>query len=653
MKSSPSTTTTSARPPSASLAAHNLVTARRSRRVSLFLRGLWYTCIVTWSTGRRSSTASGSLFSSDPRLWWLCVGFCVLGLGILARFFQLQVLEHESYKVLASGQHTLERALIPRRGTIYIRDRLDGALHPIATDRDAWQIYAVPREMKDRASVAEQVSQLLHKPKEEFLSKLMSPTTTYMVLDRDAAYEVVEAIRQAQIPGIGVQKGLTRLYPEHGLGGQMLGFVSLDEQNQRVGRYGLEGYFDDVLRGKAGRIEAERDASGRRLTIGSINLEEAQDGSDIVLTIDRQIQYIACAKIQEAVQRFGATGGSVVIVRPQDGSVLAMCSAPDFDPAQFRFVEDIAIFNNPVVSYNYEPGSIFKPVTLAAGIDAGKITPRTTYTDTGEERIDDFTIRNSDKLAHGLQTMTDVLEKSLNTGTIYVQRLLGKELFRAYVEKFGFGEKTGIPLSAEAKGDVSQVYKKGDIFAATISFGQGMAATPMQMVMSYVPLANGGRRYAPRLVEEVRLPNGVVEKLAPKLLNQVISERTSRLITAMLVNVVENGHGKRAGVPGYYVAGKTGTAQIPNPKGGYLKDATIGSFVGYAPSERPEFVMLVKIDRPTTVQFAESSAAPIFGELANELVHILNIPPERATRASKSVTPVSAASVSASVSATP
>ena len=593
-----------------------------------------YTAEVKWtSSGARRNTSWYSALSADPRLYWLAAGCALLGIALLVRFFQLQVLEHKSYQVLASGQHSLQRALMPRRGTIYVRDRVDGALHPIATDRDAWQIYAVPREMKDRAAIAEQVSQILQKPKEEFIDKLLAPTTTYMVLDRDAAYEKVEALRAARLPGIGVQKGLARLYPEAGLGGQMLGFVSLNERNQRVGRYGLEGYFDDVLRGKAGRIEAERDATGRRLTIGSINLEAAEDGKDIVLTIDRQIQYITCAKIKEAVDRFGATGGSVVIVRPTDGSVLAMCSAPDFDPANFRYVDDVAVFNNPITFYQYEPGSIFKPVTLAAGLDAKKISPNTLYNDTGAEKIDDFTIRNSDKLAHGMQTMTQVLEKSLNTGTIFVERLLGKELFRSYVEQFGFGEKTGVPLSPEVKGDIAQIYKRGEIFGATISFGQGMAATPMQMVMSYVPLANGGIRYAPRLVEEYRRADGTVEAVTPKPLGQVISERTSRLITAMLVNVVENGHGKRAGVAGYYIAGKTGTAQIPNPNGqGYLKDATIGSFVGYGPTDQPQFVMLVKIDRPQTVQYAESSAAPIFGELAKELVRILEIPPERAVK---------------------
>ncbi len=573
---------------------------------------------------------SGTLPLFERRLRLLLAGCVFFGLILFARFFQLQVLEHASYQTLASGQHGLERALYPKRGTIYVRDRVDGKLYPIATDRDAWQVFANPREMTDRASTFDRVASMLALDRGGVEEKFMASSTTYLVLHRDASYEQIEAIRTAKLRGIGVHKGRTRLYPEAGLGGQMLGFVAVNDANVRVGKYGLEGYFDEELRGKEGKLIAERDAAGRRLTIGSIQFEEAQDGKDFVLTIDRRMQFFVCAKAAEATKRFGAKASSIVVVDPKDGSLLAACSDPDFDPASFRKVEDIATFNNPITFTHYEPGSIFKPITLAAGIDAGKITPRSTYNDTGAETIDEFTIRNSDKKSHGVQTMTQVLEKSLNTGTIYVERLLGKDLFRSYIEKFGFGERTGVPLSAEGKGDISQIYKKGEIFGATASFGQGIATTPLQMAMAFVPLANGGLRFAPRLIEGYRRSDGSVERLPPKVVERVIEENTSRLISAMMVNVVENGHGKRAGVPGYYVAGKTGTAQIPNPNGpGYLKDATIGSFVGYAPAEEPKFVIFVKIDRPTTVEFAESSAAPIFGEVAKELISLMHIPPER------------------------
>ena len=594
---------------------------------------------------RSRSPAHSHVSLEENRLRWLAIGFLLVTLGLLGRFFQLQWLERETYRVLASDQHTLQKVLTARRGTVYMRDQKDGKLYPVAIDRDAWQIYAIPREMKDPVDVAKKAAALLSMPESDLIAQFTATSSRYLVLQRDAAYAQVEAVRGTRLPGIGVQKGLTRYYPEEGIGGQVLGFVGQSEENDRVGRYGIEGFYNELLSGKPGRISAERDATGRRLTIGSIDISDAEDGSDLVLTIDRAIQYEACKKASEAVTRFRADQATIIVVRPDDGSLLAMCSAPNFDSANYRKVSDIAVLNNPATFYQFEPGSIFKPLTMAAGIDTGKITPYTTYTDTGEEKIDRFTIRNSDKKAHGLQTMTEVLEKSLNTGTIFVQRLVGAEMFRTYIEKFGFGEKTGIGLAAEVKGNIAPL-KKGGIFAATGSFGQGIAVTPLQMVMSFVPLANGGTYYKPRLVEAIRTPDGNEEKKAPVSTGTVISSRTARLVTAMMQNVVENGHGKKAGVPGYYVAGKTGTAQIPNPNGnGYLPDATIGSFAGYAPAEDPKFVMLVKIDRPRTVQFAESSAAPIFGEMAQFLLSYFEVPPERPIR--KPTPPATAATTTA------
>jgi cell division protein FtsI (penicillin-binding protein 3)/stage V sporulation protein D (sporulation-specific penicillin-binding protein) len=307
-----------------------------------------------------------------------------------------------------------------------------------------------------------------------------------------------------------------------------------------------------------------------------------------------------------------------------------MCSAPDFDPANYGKIDSISVLNNSATFDQIEPGSIFKPLTMAAGIEEGKIGPNTTYVDPGEEKIDDFTVRNSDKLAHGVQTMTEVLTKSLNTGTIFVQRLLGKETFRKYVQNFGFGEKTGVGVGPEAEGDIRPLDKKGSIFAATASYGQGISVTQIQMLTAFGALANGGRLMQPFLVKEIVHPDGQRVVTEPRVVREVISKRTSRLVSGMMVTVVESGHGKLAAVPGYYVAGKTGTAQVPNPNGpGYLPDATIGSFVGYAPSDHPRFVMLVTVVKPKTVSFAESSAAPVFGDMAKFILSTLQVPPER------------------------
>lgn len=576
--------------------------------------------------GSKKKTGSDQVLRR--RIFIIMGGFFVAGFALAGRLFQLQVVEGKTYKILASDQHEVQAALVPNRGTIYLKDRWDGKLHPIAKDKDVWHVYSITRDIEDTKQTAEELAEILGMPIPE-LEQIFA-STTYAVLTKDASQGVVDELRRRRLPGIGALQTQARFYPEQGMGGQVLGFVNLDDQNKRVGRYGIESSFDEELSGEYGKIQIEKDAAGRRLTIGSTHLEHARDGSDLVLTLDRTIQYEACRQISEAVRVFQADGGSIVVMDPDSGAIWALCSAPDFDPKAFNEVESVSVFNNPVTFSQYEPGSIFKPITLAAGIDAGKIGPETTYLDKGEEKIDDFTIRNSDKRAHGVKTMTEVLQNSLNLGTIFVQRQLGKELFKQYVEKFGFGLPTGIELSPEEDGDIRPLSKPGDIFAATASFGQGIAVTPLQMVAAFGALGNGGRLFRPYIVQEVVHADGTKTTTKPEEVRQVVSSRTSRLISGMMVTVVEQGHGKRAAVPGYFVAGKTGTAQIPNPNGpGYLANATIGSFAGYAPASDPAFVMLVKIERPRTVQFAEASAAPVFGNMARFLLNYLQIEPER------------------------
>ncbi len=555
--------------------------------------------------------------------------FGCAGLILVGRFFQLQVLDHQTYQMLASDQHEIQSSLVPRRGAIYLQDPVDSKLYPLAIDRDSWLVYAAPKEVKDPTLVAETLAPILNLAKEDLLPKV-SATSSYIVLAKDVALDKIQEISSKRLTGVGISKDVVRLYPEEGMGGQMIGFVSQEDRTKRIGRYGIEGSFQDVLAGEFGTLLAEKDAAGRRLITGNLKMTSAKDGSDLVLTIDRMIQYTACAKIREAVQRFDARGGTIVILNPQTGAVLAMCSTPDFEPASYGKIEDVGVLNNPATFAQFEPGSIFKPITLAAGLDAGKITPKSTYEDRGEETMDGFTVRNSDKLAHGLQTMTQVLEKSLNTGTIYVARLIGRDAFREYVQRFGFGKKTGIGFQPEAKGDVSSLDRSGKIFMATASYGQGISATPLQMVAAFGALGNGGTLMKPYIVKTILHSDGTKEEIQPEPLGRAVSERTARLMSGMLVSVVENGHGKRAGVPGYYVAGKTGTAQIPNPNGkGYLDGTqSIGSFIGFAPADNPKFAMIVTFDRPK-LEWAESSAAPIFGEMAKFLLSYLHVPPDR------------------------
>ncbi|MEI6596917.1 MAG: penicillin-binding protein 2, partial [bacterium] len=433
--------------------------------------------------------------------------------------------------------------------------------------------------------------------------------------------------KELKIDGIGFSESSFRFYPENNIGSNILGFVGYVGDKQQ-GRYGLEEFFDQELAGSPGSIKIERDAKGYPIIINDREYNKADDGSDLILTINRSIQFMACQKLNEAVTKHGADGGSVIILEPKTGAVLAMCSNPDYDGNNFQEAKNIKDFTNPAIFSQYEPGSIFKVITMAMALDQEKVTPQTTYNDTGQVIISKYKIQNSDKKANGMQSMTEVLEKSLNTGAIFAMRSIGPNLFSEYVKKFGFGEKTGIELESESKGDIKNLIKKpvGELYAATASFGQGMAATPIQIASAFLTLANNGVMMQPYIVKEIIKPDGSKIETKPKVVGRIISEKASTIIGGMMVNVVENGHGKLAGVKGYYVAGKTGTAQVPAEGGGYQTGVNIGSFVGFAPVNDPKFVMLVRIDHPRDVVWAESSAAPLFGELAEYMLNYWQVP---------------------------
>ena len=413
----------------------------------------------------------------------------------------------------------------------------------------------------------------------------------------------------------------------------MTGFVGSDDNGEKVGRYGIEGHWEDELAGQQGFLQSERNPIGRLITAGGNDFSPAVDGADILLTIDRNIQFAACTKLREAVKKYNAVGGAVVVIEPSTGRLLAICGNPDFDPNVFSQVSDMSSFNNPATYYAYEPGSVFKPFTVAAAIDAGKVTPKTVYEDKGKVEIGEHTINNSDGKAYGIQTMTQVLEKSLNTGAIFAVRELGADRFREYMEAFGFGQPAGVALEAESNGDISSLSKRGDIWSATASYGQGITATPIQIAAAFAVLANGGKLMKPYVVEEVKYHDGTGQRTEPQSIRQVISKRAADLVSGMLVQVIEEGHGSLAAVPGYWVAGKTGTAQVSmKNQQGYAEDEVISTFIGFAPVDNPAFVMLIKIDRPEGAAYASSTAAPLFGEMASFLLQYLQIPPDRPIR---------------------
>ena len=463
---------------------------------------------------------------------------------------------------------------------------------------------------------------------EILVTRLSKEDDPYEPIAHDVSESQLNKILDLELPGIHYVLEEARSYPEKNLGGHIFGFVAQTDDGMN-GQYGLEGFFNDYLSGANGFLDIVTDIGGQWIGVGKREFEQAKDGGDLLLTIDRTIQYTACKALQDGVERYEADGGSIVIIDPATGKVMAMCNVPDFDPNTYNEVESISVYNNAAIFDAYEPGSVFKPLVMAAALDVDAVTPSETYNDTGEEEIEEYTIRNSDLKAYGIQTMTQVLEKSLNTGMIYVMREMTGLVMTDYIEDFGFGVLTGIELDTEASGTIESLYNDHEIYYATASYGQGITSTVLQMAMAYGAIANDGWLMEPYLVEEKRYDDGTVEDTQPYAVRQVIDSSTATTISAMLVSVIENGHAGYAGVDGYYIGGKTGTAQVASSQGGYQDDATIATFAGFGPVEDPQFAMVVRIDHPRTTEWAADTAAPIFGEVAEFILDYLEVPPTR------------------------
>jgi len=353
---------------------------------------------------------------------------------------------------------------------------------------------------------------------------------------------------------------------------------------------------------------------------------KAKPGVDIVLTIDRSLQFFIYNLLEKAIKDYKADSGSIILLSPKTGAILALVNYPYFDPNKYFEVEDLSLFKDSAISDSFEPGSIFKIITMAGALDSNTIKPTSLFTDTGFVKIDGETIHNVDDENFGIVTITEILEKSINVGVVYLADLLGRESFRNYLKKFGFGGLTNIELSGEVSGDINNLEREQLIYLATASFGQGITVTPLQMVTAVGAIANSGQLMKPFVVDQI-IDGEKIIKREPKAIRSVISPSAAAMLSAMMVSVVENGYGSHAKVPGYLVAGKTGTAQVPQSGVGY-SDEVIHSFVGFAPATDPQFAALVKIDNPKEERFAAATAATVFGDLAEFVLKYYNIPPD-------------------------
>lgn len=605
------------------------------------------------------------------RIKILAVFFVIFSVVIIVKLFHLQVIRGSHYEALAIGQHELYKKLFPERGSIYVVEKNGDrqALFPLVTNRDLHMLYAIPKDIENPRQTAEKLFELFGLPDDIDMKKveeqlfvditpdldsLMASEIKQTRLEKwreeqkekeiarlevllakvDDPYEPIrhkltdeemENIKSWEIKGLAFKNETWRFYPEKGMGGHIFGFWGFDNDN-RIGKYGLEGYFDKELTGQFGAIQGEKDGLGNLIAIGTNSLKEKVDGYSLALTIDRAIQYKACQAITQAVEYFKAESGSVIVMNPKTGAVLAMCGAPDFNPDEYNKVEDIEVYNNPAIFKPYEPGSIFKAITMSIALDMDKVEPTTTYLDTGVVQIGPYPIKNYNDMVYGRQNMTEVLEKSINTGTIFAMRQVTPRVFAQYVKDFGFGKKTNIELDKEAIGDISNLDKKGEIYAATASFGQGITVTPIQMVTAVSALANGGKLMKPYIVSQIIKSDGKVETFKPQEVKQVISPKTASTISGMLVSVIENGHSKGSKIEGYRIAGKTGTAQVASKFGRGYSDDVNTSFISYGPFSDPVYAMIVRIDKPQWGKTGEAVAVPVSTDIAKFILQYYNVP---------------------------
>jgi len=563
---------------------------------------------------------------SNWRIYALVFLFFSIIATLFFRLYNLQITQYADYRALADGQHSFFQNLIPKRGEIFMQDR-DG-LYPVAVNRETKLAYAVPKEIENPAEAALAVAPILQLDANDLRDRLSRPEDMYEALKHRLSDDEIEKIKNLKLKGIHLSDENYRYYPSNELAANVMGFVGWKD-NTLGGRYGLESYFDDQMKGEEGSLFHQRDASGSAIGIGQKEITAARNGDSYVLTIDHIVQYQTEKIIKNAVEKYAADGGDITVMDPVTGKILAMASYPTFNPNDYAKTEDVNSFRNPAVNDAYESGSVFKPFTIAAGLDSGKISPDTTYTDTGAVTEAGYTIKNSDLKANGVQTMTNVLEKSLNTGVIYVEKLLGNKNFADYVQRFGFGAQTGVDMMGEARGNVVNLKNlKSNIQFFTASFGQGITVTPIQLASAYSAIANGGTLMKPQIVDKIMHADGSEEDIEPQEVRRVISEQAAAQTAQMLRSVVTNGHGKRADVPGFLVGGKTGTAQVVDAETkSYANGKSTGSFAGFAPINDPKFTIVVKLDDPKNVEWAESSAAPAFGELMKFLLEYYHVEP--------------------------
>jgi cell division protein FtsI/penicillin-binding protein 2 len=557
---------------------------------------------------------------------WAVIGAIALGtLVVSLRLVQLQIVEHKQYAEQARNAHISQETITDRRGAL-----LDRNGYPLAASQDTYDLVVERDNWENPATAQAQAAELSKAtgvPARTMIDVVARVDVFEVPVAASLSYEEAQAVRELGFAGVRLVDSASRVYPEGNLAAALLGFVGQDN----IGLTGLEADLNSLLIGSNGVITYETDGLGKVLNIGDRTETPPLAGSNVVLTIDRYIQGIAEQQLQKTIDDHKASGGSVIVVRPATGEILAMASRPSIDITK----PDVGnsnpdLFRNRSITDAYEPGSVFKLFTMASALDLGLVTPDTWWYDSGALTFGGWTIRNWDLSTNGDQTVTQILTKSLNTGAAWLSSLCGPENFYSYVQNFGFGAGTNSGLSGEAAGEVRSPLTDPEGWAsvdlATNSFGQGISATPLQVAMALAAIANDGMLMKPQFVKQIVGTDGA-QTIEPESVRQVIKSDTAHTLLGMMGSVTNYIATSYLDVPGYRIGGKTGTASVADENGGYIPDTYIASFAGVAPLDNPEIAVLVKVDKPKDVPWGSAVAAPVFSAIANKVLPYLGVAP--------------------------
>lgn len=561
---------------------------------------------------------------SNGRINFVIAIIFIIGGIALSRLFYLQISQGDYYKAMAQGQQTSLAETEGERGEVSFK----GGELLAMTEKEPY-LFVSPEEIEDKEKAAELLAPVIEKNKSSLLETMSKEGSFYEVVLEKITPDKASQVNDLGLEGVHIGYKTKRYYPQERTASQIIGFINENGE----GQYGLEGYYDEKLRGQT--VLEKRETNPYSFLL-KMDENGSLDGADLQLTIDYNIQFMAEKVLKTGVDKYDAEGGEIIVMDPYTGAVIAMAQEPGFNPNNYKN-EKMESFQNSCVQKLFEPGSIFKPITIATALNEKVVTPETVFDDKlGYKQFGTYKVYNYSQKIWGKVTMTEILQGSINTGVMYAESLIGDRKFYDYLKNYGLFEDTGVDLSGEISSSNKELKKaldnKIEVTFGNTAFGQGIGITPLQMIRVFSAAINGGSLMKPYVVEKIT-KGGQTEEIKPQTVREnVVSEETSIQLRQMLINVVEKGFGHLAKVPGYYIGGKTGTSQVPYTSLGISKSGysehTWQTFMGFAPALDPKFIILVKLNNPTATKTSEYSAVPVFHDLAKYILDYWQIPPD-------------------------